>query len=291
MNYFIERVSLSVSRHRKLAASMTLEAAIVLPLFLFFFLNLGCAMEMIRLHGNLQLALTDIGNRMSVYGYAVYGVSEKTGSAESAAESTRSLWAEMADLAFTYTYVKSELADLAGEAYLEASPLENGVQSLQFLGSDVMVSGGILDVILTYRVEAPAELPGISLTMANRYYGHLWVGYDVSGETNQTADTEDVVYLTKNASVYHESLECTHLKLTVRSIAASEVSSQRNQNGGRYTACEKCAKGTAPGTLYISPEGDCYHYRQDCSGLKRTIYTVPRSEATGYRPCSRCAGD
>lgn len=269
---------------------MTVEAAIVLPLFLFFFLNLGCAMEMIRLHGNLQLALTDIGNRMSVYGYAVYGGTNAGQSGGNAEAQSRSLWAEFADLAFTYTYVKSEIADLTGEGYLADSPLENGSQSLQFRGSDVMASGGILDVVMTYRVKAPAEIPGVSLSMANRYYGHIWSGYDVSGETDSPADTEDVVYLTENASVYHESPDCTHLKLTVQSVSAAEVGDRRNQDGGKYKACEKCAKGTAPSTWYISPEGDSYHYRQDCSGLKRTIYTVPRSEAAGYRPCSRCGG-
>lgn len=267
---------------------MTVEAAIVLPLFLFFFLNLGCAMEMIRLHGNLQLALTDVGNRMSVYGYAMYSATGETQSERAAKESSRSMWAEFADLAFSYTYIKSELANLTGEEYLEESPLAEGVQSLQFLGSDVQVSDGILDVLLTYRVEAPAEIPGVSLTLANRYYGHLWTGYDVSGESGEQTGKEDVVYLAENASVYHESPECTHLKLTIQSVAATGVASCRNQDGGRYTACEKCAKGAAPGTLYISPEGDRYHYRKDCSGLKRTIYTVPRSEATGYRPCSRC---
>ncbi len=54
---FMEGTSLSAFFSRKVSAGMTVEAAIVLPLFLFFFLNMGCVIEMIRLHGNMQLAL------------------------------------------------------------------------------------------------------------------------------------------------------------------------------------------------------------------------------------------
>ena len=68
--FSIEGISLFASRKKtvKASGSMTVEAAVVLPLFLFFFLNLGSAMEMIRLHSNLQLALLQVGNRLSVYG-------------------------------------------------------------------------------------------------------------------------------------------------------------------------------------------------------------------------------
>ena len=63
----IKGISLFISKKEKVPASMTVEAAIVLPLFLFFFLNLMSSIEMIRLHGNLQLALWETGNRMTVY--------------------------------------------------------------------------------------------------------------------------------------------------------------------------------------------------------------------------------
>ena len=61
IKHSIKGISLSTFFERKRQAGMTVEAAVVLPLFLLFFLNLSCAMEMIRLHGNLQLALQDVG--------------------------------------------------------------------------------------------------------------------------------------------------------------------------------------------------------------------------------------
>ena len=48
--------------------SMTVEAAVVLPLFFIFFINLSGAIEMIRLHGNISMALWDTGSDLGFYG-------------------------------------------------------------------------------------------------------------------------------------------------------------------------------------------------------------------------------
>ena len=80
---------------------MTVEASIVLPLFLFFFLNLGCAIEMIRLHGNLQLALWQIGSKMAVYGYALDSGEQP--------ENSDGWWRDLAGIAVSATYVKGQI--------------------------------------------------------------------------------------------------------------------------------------------------------------------------------------
>lgn len=300
----IEKVSLPTFLKIRLSAGMTVEAAMVLPLFLFFFVNLGSAMEMIRLHGNLQLALWDVGNKMCVYGYAAENFGQIKAAVEREAEESvgkddaadkREWWSELGDVALTYTYVKSSVTDYLGEDYLEESPLRYGQSGLQFWESDVVgtaggaVEGDILDIVMTYQVSAPLELPFLRpFRMSNRYYGRLWTGYELTGALDKQ-DGQDVVYITENAEVYHESLNCTHLKLSVREVSMDEAEAARNNHGGRYKECSKCGKKTFQGTVWISREGDYYHYDRACSGLKRTVYTIPRQQAAKYRPCSRCA--
>lgn len=293
---FIERASLPAFLNKKLAAGMTVEAAVVLPLFLFFFINLGCAMEMIRLHGNLQLALWNVGNQMCVYGYAVESVNEIDNAVSEDREESHEWWNTLADITLTGTYVKNQVVQYVGEAYLEASPLSNGIDGLQFWESEIfgkedsVVSGDIVDIILTYQVSPWMEIPFIRpFRMSNRYYGRLWTGYDVAANDSADRDEQDVVYITENASVYHESLECTHLKLSIREVSLAEAQTARNESGGRYQECAKCKKKPFQGTVYIGRDGDCYHYDRGCSGLKRTIYTITRPQASAYRPCSRCA--
>lgn len=283
---FIERVSLLTSLKRKLVAGMTVEAAIVLPLFLFFFINLGSAIEMLRLHGNLQLALWECGNRMCVYGYVC--------SAGDEGVEERGIREELGDIALTYTYVKEQVVDYVGRDYLAESPMSSGADGLQFWESDIRVggetvSGDMLDIVMTYQVSPIIEIPYVRpFRMVNRYYGRLWTGYDVV-QANAGKKREDIVYVTENAEVYHESGDCTHLKLTIQEVSWSMLPYSRNENGIRYMKCQKCGDEVAGSVAYIAREGDAYHKNRNCSGLKRTVYTMLRELAVErYRPCSRC---
>lgn len=285
---FIERVSLLTSLKKKVVAGMTVEAAIVLPLFLFFFVNLGSAIEMIRLHGNLQMALWECGNRMCVYGYL------SSSGDDGSADADRSVWEEMGDVALTYTYVKGQVADYVGRDYLEESPISSGADGLQFWESDVgavdeAVSGDVLDVLMTYQVSPLMEIPYVKpFRMVNRYYGRLWTGYDVV-EANAGKNREDIVYVAENAEVFHETKECTHLKLTIEEVDWGKLPYVHNQNGSRYMKCRKCGDEVAGAMAYIAREGDAYHTNRNCPGLKRTVYTMLRELAVEkYRPCSRC---
>lgn len=286
---FIERASLPTSLKKKVVAGMTVEAAIVLPLFLFFFINLGSAIEMIRLHGNLQLALWECGNRMCVYGHV--NAFDDGGIPEEG----RDVLGEMGDVVLTYTYVKGQVVDYVGKDYLEESPICSGVDGLQFWESDVgavdgAVSGEVLDIVLTYQVAPLVDMPYVKpFRMVNRYYGRLWTGYDVAG-VNKGKDREDVVYIAENANVYHESKECTHLRLSIQEVAWEELTNARNENGARYMKCQKCGNGVTGTVAYVAKEGDAYHKNRNCSGLKRTVYTILRELAVEkYRACSRCS--
>ena len=50
-------------------AGMTIEACLVLPFFLFAFLNIISIVEIYRLQGNMSAAMHDTAKRMAVYGY------------------------------------------------------------------------------------------------------------------------------------------------------------------------------------------------------------------------------
>ncbi len=263
----------------KVKGSMTVEAAIVLPLFLFFFLNMGCAIELIRLHGNLELALCDVANRMAVYGCAVQ---------DKDTESAKALQ-KLMDIGVTYTYVKGEIKDYVGKDYLEQSPVAGGADGLVFLESDIFTEKDELELIVTYKVQPFISIAGFRpFRMANRYYGHLWNGYRLPGETN-AQETEDMVYVTENGKVYHEKLDCSHLSLSIREVGSGEVYRLHNENGERYVPCQKCGGGLTPGSVCITLDGTGIHNNRNCPGLKRTVKTISRKDAGNYRPCRRCA--
>ena len=65
---YIKRISLPMLQRTCVRGSMTVEAALVLPLFCFFVISMGNAIEIIRLHGNLEVALWNAGRQICVYG-------------------------------------------------------------------------------------------------------------------------------------------------------------------------------------------------------------------------------
>ena len=286
----IKGISLFTSLNRKLSASMTVEAAIVLPLFLFFFINLMSSIEMLRLHGNLQLALWETGNRMSVYGSvlsdeeAMENVQTNTSTDQNDSEEKESLWKELAGVAWSYTYVKSQVTEYLGKDYLEQSPLTYGVDGLQFLESNVFENKDCFEVVMTYSVSPTYSILHVfPFRMANRYYGHLWNGYELPGAE------EVYVFVAQNGEVYHMDKDCTHLKLSVRQVTWQQACVSRNERGEKYVSCEKCGQMDVKGMVYITDEGNCYHAVESCPGLKRTVACIPFSEVEDLRPCQRCS--
>lgn len=59
---YIKRISLPMLQRTCVRGSMTVEAALVLPCLLFV-ISMGNAIEIIRLHGNLEVALWNAGRR------------------------------------------------------------------------------------------------------------------------------------------------------------------------------------------------------------------------------------
>ncbi len=285
---FVEGISLFISFCRKnvsrtshrLSAGMTVEASILLPLFVFFFLNMGCAIELIRFHGNLQLALWQTGSELALYGYALDSGEMPM------EEQEEGWWTNLADITFSSTYIKWRLIDILGSDYIGQSPLADGSNSLHLWESNIFGTEDEIDIIVTYSVSPWSRLAGFRpFRMTNRYYAHIWNGYQLPTVLKEEKRT---VYLTEYGTVYHISQDCTYLRLSVRPIEAKKLGEVRNHCGRQYEPCAKCANGVCPVEVYITEEGNCYHYRKECSGLKRTIYAVSLKDAENYKPCSRC---
>lgn len=111
----------------------------------------------------------------------------------------------------------------------------------------------------------------------------------VSMVPTNTSDGK-IVYLAENATVYHTREDCVYLKPRIQEVSGGNIDSMRNQSGGRYKTCHLCSRGkelTELSVAYITPYGDRWHISRTCSGLKRTIRSVPISEV-GLPACSKC---
>lgn len=270
----LKRVSFILSRKR---GSMTLEAAFVLPFFLFAILNILFAVNIIGTQSRMNAALHQVGNRMAFAGYtynAAVGNALPDG---------------LASVALTEGYARGQVVEYVGKSYLDKSCVKGGAGGISFAGSSVMGAGDIIDLRVSYRVRPFVELMGFDgFLMSQRYYGKAWTGYDASGSVSDLSEDDPMVYITKTGTVYHIDRNCTYLNPKVEAVSAEGVSGRRNASGAKYTPCGSCGVGAHGNQVYITNYGSSYHSQINCPGLNRTIYTVPLSEAGARGRCSKC---
>ena len=166
-----------------------------------------------------------------------------------------------------------------------AGKKRGGSSGIDCSRSKMSARTGIGKLTAEYQVVIPVPLFGIAPVKCSETMKiKAWSGYEREGWMDTGNDT---VYVTETGLVYHKDYHCSHLDLSIRMTHLELVEGLRNENGGKYYPCEHCVKGNG-GNIYITNSGDRYHSSLSCSGLKRTIYAIPISEAAGKGACSRC---
>lgn len=254
-----------------LRGSLTVEAAVVLPLFLMVMvavLRFGSVMGTAAQFG---AALADTGKSMATAAYVTkYG--GDTGSVPG-----------IAAVALSEAYAQGKVMSQTEDTSM--------IKNANMLLSSFLSENETIDLVLTYQLRTPfglAKLPGNFFIQRARV--RAWTGRSVSeGEGSGEGGTDgEYVYVTETGTVYHDDPECTHLKLSIRLVDSGSLSSLRNNDGGKYHACELCGEASPKGMVYITDEGNRYHSSLSCSGLKRTVRQVSKSEIGDLRACSRC---
>lgn len=283
-NSFSKRMSLAISNVCSKKGSLTLEASLLVPIFLFAIISLLSFTEILRVQMKIDSSLQQTAKELSVYGYAVKNNLQTNilNNPEGISETDSFL----SGIAISETYVRSCLVKDLTQEYLQASPIR-GSGNLSFAGSKFMEKDRI-ELCCVYPVT-----PFFALSdKAGFFTGSTAVARAFTGYDNTTncknAEKEKYVYITETGRAYHHSRNCHYLDLSIQQTDINQISALRNASGGRYYACPLCAKSGIGNVVYITDYGDCYHYDLLCSGLKRTIQAVPISEVGTRTPCSKC---
>lgn len=261
--------------------SITVETALVLPIFLFAVLTYLYIAEAIRFSGNMEEALHQTARQFATYSYAYEHA--LSGSEAGGVISSKGI---------SLTLGKSMVMKHLGNSYADESPIEGGSGGISFLRSSVLEKDEMIDLIASYKVDTPFDIFGIeNFRVMNRARIRAFTGYDnTHRKDSDSEEDEETVFITDHGTVYHRNINCSHLKITVRETSKETVSNERNENGGKYYACEFCGSRASSGRLYITSEGDRYHTSLNCSALKRGIKAVPLSKVGDKRACKTCGG-
>lgn len=240
--------------------SITVEAAIAVPLFFFAVVCLFYLMEILSIQTSVRAGLQYAGKEIAEESYPAAIISTEK--------------------------IQGKVINAIGAERLDRSMIEGGSQGLDCRSSVISPVTGIGDLSVKYQIRIPIPVFRIGLldyeeTMRMK----TWTGYEKGG---LSLENDEIVYVTETGLVYHKDYHCTHLDLSIRMVPVKDIENMRNENGGKYHACERC-RGQTGTKAYITDNGDKYHSSLSCSGLKRTIYAVRKSEVVGKRACSKCS--
>ena len=270
-----------------LSASLTLEAALSLPLFLFFLLAVMSFLVMLHVQMYVQNSMEDLSRRMGKAAYLMERGDAILGGGDLDSDSMA-----LAQAGINSVSIQMMLAaDGSLGAVLDSSRVKGGRGGLYTYASSYDAGSGILDMIVSYDYDIP-WLPGFfgDLRVVQRARSHVWTGDTLHKHGGDESSGHQTVYVTETGTVYHTSPDCNYLDLSIRGVSAGQVSGLRNASGARYQPCEDCARsGAAAGTVYITNYGTSWHNSLSCSGLKRTIKEVDLEELGGMRMCTKCA--
>ncbi|MFV0362101.1 MAG: TadE/TadG family type IV pilus assembly protein [Suipraeoptans sp.] len=253
-NVLSKKASVFTSRQ----GSITIEAAVVLPIFIFAVLTLVFLMEAMAIRTNIRMGLAHACKQIAIDASLVPMVNSAK--------------------------VESYIIESIGGDRLNRSIIKGGKSGIDCSKSSMSMLTGKGKLVAEYTVETPFPMFNGLAKIREEAVVKAWNGYVEDGGI---LENEDIVYIAETGIVYHKDYNCTYLVLSIKSITYASISESRNENGGKYYECSRCDIKSGS-MVYITDYGDKYHGSVGCSGLKRTVFSVPISEAIGKGGCSKC---
>ncbi len=270
---------------RRTAASLTLEASLALAFFLLFVISICYLFLVMQTQLRLQQALEQVGDEAAQYAYVSAQIDLWDSQSKLIGRVQDFLMDELSEEVLRLRFLAA-----AGEDWLDRSCVLGGASGISLEGDPLLDGEGRMRLVLSYRIRLPlAALGSFTFSVSQQSYRHAWVG-DTGIIRKEGQEEETLVYVTEDSEVYHLTLGCSYLNLTVRQVPFSAVESLRNDSGARYYPCELCRPEGSGGAVYITQDGNRYHGDRQCGGISRSAEAIPLSQAGDRRPCSRCGG-
>lgn len=241
--------------------SMTMEAALAVPIFFFAMLCLVYLLEMMSIQVTIRNAIYSVGKEIAQQAYSSPMIS-------------------------TYGIQQHVIKNIGAEK-LDKSMISGGANGINCNNSKSNWNTAVIDLSVQYQLEFPIlmfHIPVISCEETLRVKG--WTGYAQGADEMKK---NQVVYVTDYGLVYHQNMNCTYLELSIQAVEFSQIEDLRSQSGAKYYPCESCGEEIViAGRVYLTDYGNRYHTSLECGKVKRNIYAVPLEEVYGLGGCSKC---
>ena len=270
--------------------SMTVEAALALPLFLFFAVALMQPLVWLDRQIRIQTVVECFGEELCTYAYML----EKGG--EEKKEEMESDGSDLPDCS-----AGGILSDTAASLWLLGKTREHA-DGVHIKKAEVPNAYGDIIFQVEYQESLPffeKQMGGVTMRAGARK--RIWTGIDgklKSGRgTGGEGDGADglMVYVGAGMGRYHFFRDCHYISNEYEAVTEEQAREQRTASGGRLSLCSVCRKGGAGGSgnagrmVYITRAGAHYHYSASCSSMVSYVRCIPLEEASYLGACSYCS--
>lgn len=266
----IKIIRMPLSKRAYLPASATLEASLVIPLYIYAVIAVIYIIQIMQVKSAVNRAAYNSIRALSKYAYAYIQGSDSQKEVSAAA---------------AYAMLLKELGtDFADKHYIVGKNA-----GISVAGSKLLQSDNQLELTVTYAVKNPFDIFGVGIvTIHQKYVTQAWLGESFDEIQRSESSNKKMVYITEQGEVYHTNRNCTYIQLSVMNVQLDDIYAKRNQSGGKYYPCEKCCADERSAMVYITAYGDRYHQKSDCSILRRIVFKVPLEQVTDRQMCSKC---
>lgn len=272
--------------------SITVEAAFVMPIFMFALLAFLYFFQLFTLQEKIQESITRVSKQASQYGY-VYNYIKKA-SPEKASEKETSSAKQVVQGFVDGSLFRSKFLEYMGDDVNDQC-IMGGIQGISFLESSFMRHDQDIEVVAIYEVKIPVMFFQLHpFTVVQRVHSRAFVGQTLTEQETSTTSNEEkeetYVYVTRTGQVYHKNCNCTYLNVKLTTIQGKDIATKRNSSGAIYYPCEACMKEALDPNkkYYITTYGNRYHSSTSCNKIDRDINKIKLSEVGSRRPCSKC---
>jgi len=241
-------------------ASYTLESAVVIPLLAGYLVTLLFFFSILEIQCKVDEALLYAGRKTAV---------------ESSVIRSEEVLLLSAEGHMIYALKEDSLI----ERFVKHGAFGIRLWKSEFDGEEIILRA-------EYVVQLPITFFGIhqvELSSQNSFV--KWIG-------DANLDTEEsFVYISKTGEVYHKSLSCRSINLSIHESTINEVDTLRGKAGQKYYACPRCEwEDINKERIFYTDYGSLYHKSVACSALRRTVSKIKLEEVGYRRPCSYCYG-
>lgn len=267
------------------AASMTIEASLVLSLLIFASVSLILPMKILNTERKVQAGLEAVGESYSQYAYLQDVISKGDASSMEGADGYAKVFCH---------YLGAGVAEGFAQAQAMKHADTGAIRHATMVRSEIMEDGACFDLVLDYSIQMPFPVLGLGeIRRTARCRRRAWIGSDGKegdGSPEAGEENDQIVYVGKDGTRYHCDRNCHYLANQLTAVSYEQAADSRNNSGGKYHACAVCGAKAGPGsTVYILPEGSSYHSTRICTAILAYVRSAKLSEVEHLGPCSYCS--